>query len=548
MSYLLELLGRGADTDLEDLLARYYWAPQPQSIEELQQVCNDRPDQIEVRFQLGLAYLRGSQPKEATEHLQEVCRRKPDHLAARLAVASAYLEGGEADKALDNLQIAHQNHPGEPPILFAIGFCHEKRHDLPQAADYYRHAIQQDNAFLVARERLAAVAVMLEDTDEAIRQYLALRQASPEKAWIRCALAHLYYRAGQYDLAVDEFETAIAMEPENWALMDDEVEALISQGQLREAIERLHALIEEQPDEADLHVRLADVYSRVGDDDAAMKHYLTAIDLEPTYLEGLVKLGTHQLIFGRWEEAAELFHRAADLNDQVLLSYIGLGVAQAAAGRRGDAINSFDLAAAIEPNSTVLLAEMARLQLKVALADEFANSLETGQPSAVSASELSSDHLLHMQIERHADEVREHPNHPDLRYRYGVLLRAEGRHGEALEQFAKAVDLNPTYVQAIMKLGLTRQELGMTDEAIETYRMALEIKPDYVDLHYRLGVLYTDRRQFEDAVRHMESAAKGAPDNEQIRAGLALSLQNMGLMDRAAATWRSLWKIHHART
>ncbi|MFW6065427.1 MAG: DUF6584 family protein [Planctomycetota bacterium] len=548
MSYLLELLGRGADTDLEDLLARYYWSPQPQSTEELQQVCEDRPDQVEARFQLGLAYLRGSQPAEAISHLREVCRRKPDHLAGRLAVASAYLEEGDADKAVENLQIAHQNHPGEPPILFALGFCHEKRQDLKQAADYYRHAIRQDGGFLVARERLAAVAVILKDTDEAIRQYLALREARPEKAWVRCALAHLYYRGGQYDLAVDEFETAIALEPENWALMDDEVESLVSQGQLREAIERLHVLIDEQPNQADLHVRLADVYSRVGDDDAAMKHYLMAIDLEPNYLEGLVKLGTHQLIFGRWEEAAELFHRAADLSDQVLLSYIGLGVAQAAAGRQGDAINSFDLAAAIEPNSTVLLAEMARLQLKVALADEFAKSFETGSPTAVSASELSSDHLLYMQIERHGEEVRRHPNHPDLRYRYGVLLRAEGRHGEALEQFEKAVDLNPAYVQAIMKLGLTRQELGMVDEAVETYRMALEIRPDYVDLHYRLGVLYTDRKQFEEAVRHMEQAAAGAPDNDQIRAGLALSLQNMGLMDRASATWRSLWKIHHAQT
>ena len=42
----------------------------------------------------------------------------------------------------------------------------------------------------------------------------------------------------------------------------------------------------------------------------------------------------------------------------------------------------------------------------------------------------------------------------------------------------------------------------------------------------------------------MEQAAANAPGNEQIRAGLALSLQNMGLMDRAAATWRAPWKVH----
>ena len=84
----------------------------------------------------------------------------------------------------------------------------------------------------------------------------------------------------------------------------------------------------------------------------------------------------------------------------------------------------------------------------------------------------------------------------------------------------------------------------MADEAIETFKSALELEPTYVDVHYRLGLLYTDRRMFEQAVSRMETAAGGAPDNEQIRASLALALQNMGLMDRAAATWRSFWKLH----
>ena len=113
----------------------------------------------------------------------------------------------------------------------------------------------------------------------------------------------------------------------------------------------------------------------------------------------------------------------------------------------------------------------------------------------------------------------------------------------AIRLFARAVEIHPTYVQAIIKLGITQQELGKLDEATETFRRALEIQPKWVDVHYRLGVLYTDRRRFEEAAHHMVEAAEGAPDNEQVRAGLALSLQNMGLMDRAAAAWRSLCRM-----
>jgi len=544
--HILELLGRGLQHDLGDLLDRYFWAPSTKSVDEMASSCRQQPDRADLHLQLGLAQLRAFQVDEAIEHLAEACRLCPDDLAARLAIASAYEEKGDAPRALEAVKIANQIRPGEVPILFAIGFCLEKLRQTPQAAEYYRDAVERDGSFLPARERLAAADLVLGKVDEAIRQYQAILETCPGQPWIHTALAHLYYRSGCYDRAVNEFENAIALEPENWSLVDEEVEALVAEEQIREAIERLHELIEEQGPFADLHVRLADLYSQTGDDDAAVQYYLGALESEPGYLEGMVKLGTHHLKCGRWEQAAEAFHDAAETGDSLLLNYVGMGVANAAAGRMKDAMNSFELAAAVEPNSTLLLTEMSRLQLKMAAAEEFVRSFHLDPPSTVAQIELDNNDLLQRQIDRHAEQVRREPHHADLRYRYGVLLRSEGRGAEALEQFAAAVELNPAYVQAIIRLGIQQQELGLVDEAVETFHRALEIRPEYVDVHYRLGLLYTDRSQLEEAVRHMEAAAGGAPDNQRIRASLALSLQNMGLMDRTAATWRSLWKVDQA--
>ncbi len=540
MSYILELLGKGLQSELGDQLARYFWAPQTQSMAQLEALSQKCPAEPETHLRLGLAYLRAEQIEEAMEHLQQACRLKPDWLGGRLALAAACEEAGQTARALEQLEIGNQNAPGEVPVLFAIGFCHEKLRQPVKAMEYYRDAIERDGSFLPARERLAAVAILLDDVGQAIEQYEAMRQARPEDGWIRTALAHLYYRLGDHGQAVEEFETAIALEPENWSLQDDEVEALVGQGLMRDAIERLHALIEHQGPFADLQVRLADLYSKTGDDEAAMKYYRLALEAEPNYLEAMVKLGTQHLTCGRWEEAAEALNAASELNERVLTNYVGMGVAQAAQGDRAEAINSFELAAAVEPNTTLLLAEVARLQLKSAVAEEFIRSFDGDDFVPAADISLDNDDLLRKQIDCHRQELARHPNYPDLRYRYGVLLRAEGRGTEAMEQFAEAAQLNPSYAQAIIKLGITQQELGLTDEAIDTFTRALELRPEYVDLHYRLGILYTDRRRFAEAVKHMEAAADGAPDNTEIRAGLALSLQNMGLMDRAAATWRSL--------
>jgi len=546
MSHILELLGKGLDGDVGELLDRYYWAPQSASMDELKASCRKHPEWPDLKFHLGLAHLRAVQPDDAVRELKSACRLKPDYLPARLALAAAIDETGDPAGALEQLEIANQNKSGELDILFAIGFCHEKLGRPEKAAEYYRDVVARDGSCHRARERLAAVAVVLGNIDEAAAQYERLRDDRPGETWIRAALAHLYHRRGRYDLAIREFESGIALEPENWSLMDDEVESLIADGRTREAIERLHDLIQQQGEFPDLHVRLGDLYNQIGNDEAALKHYHTALNIQPHFLEATVKLGTHHLICGRWDQAADAFHHAAELNDKAMLSYVGLGVAQAASGESRKAINSFDLAASIEPNTALLMTEMARLQLKAAVAEEFARNFQADSAEPSPEVSLDNDDLLHMQIDRHAAEVRRRPTHADVRYRYGVLLRAENRTGEAMEQFRAAVEINETYVQAMVKLGVCLQELGMLDEAIETFNRILEIKPEYVDMHYRLGLLYTDRRQFDLAVREMEAAAEGAKDNIQIRASLALSLQNMGLMDKAAATWRSLWQMHQS--
>ena len=299
MSCLLEIFGRGLNSDLADLLDRYFWSPPSQSLQQLHDHCQQHPDWPDIRLQLGLAYLRAMQFDEAIEHLSQACRHKADYLPARLALASAYDQKAQPEKVMEHLEIANQTHPGEVPVLFAIGFCLEKLQQPAQAAEYYRDTIQKDPDFYPARERLAAVAVFLENLPEAIEQYQALRDSRPQETWLRSALAHLHYRAGRYAQSVEEFENAIALEPENWSLVDDEVESLVGDGLLREAIERLHTLIETKGSFADLHCRLADLYSQVGDDEAAMEHYRTAMDLQPHYLEALAKLGLGDKLSGK---------------------------------------------------------------------------------------------------------------------------------------------------------------------------------------------------------------------------------------------------------
>ncbi len=481
MSYLLHILGRGLGHDLGDVLDRYYWAPQTQPLDQLRRHAQQHPDWPDVQFQCGLAMLRGVMIDEAVTYLEQACQIKPEYLPARLALASAYADQGQHAEAFEQLTLADKTEPDQAPVLFAMGFCCERLGRPMEAVAFYRRTIEADASMVLPRERLAAAALVLNDLDVAIEQYEFLKDYFPEQPWIRSALANLYYRCGEHALAVEQFESAIAMDPENWSLRDDEVEALVADGQLQLAIRRLEEMIDVQSEFPDLHVRLGDVYARLNDDDNAMACYLRAAEIQPDYLEARIKIGVQHLMFGRWEQAAESFCEGCYLNDQATMQYIGLGVAQLEMGDQAGALESFELARSIEPNSSVLLGEAARLQLKSSLAEEYLEHFHEEDVDATPAgvaSRLDDDDLLHQQLDRHAQQIAQRPGHADLRYRYGVLLRAQGRLGEALEQFQGAVDINEGYTQARVKLGITQQDLGQESEAIATFKKLLDISPD----------------------------------------------------------------------
>jgi len=551
VSYLLELLGRGLDFDLADLLDGYLWPPRLQGAATRRESCSQSPSSPEGHFQLGLSSLRSGHSADAAEQLAQACRQSPNHLPSRVALARAHYEAGQTRAALAQLKIAVEIQPTEALIHFAVGLVLEKLSRPADAARAYRLAVEYDPSLDLARERLAAVDLLGGDLEDAIAQYHALRQSAGGDGWTASVLGHLYFLEGQYDQAVYEFQSAIAIEPENWALADDEVEVLVDEGQTVRAIDRLHELIEQQGPFADLYVRLADVYGMTGDDEAAEKHYLKALEIQPTYLEANIKLGTHHLVFGRWEEAAEAFCRASELSDKVLVNYVGLAVARSAAGEDAAAEEALDLAAAVEPNGTLLLSEMARLQLKAALAERFTSALEAADMSRLACLGLDDDDLLQRQISRHGELVGRHGPDAALRFRYGVLLRASGKNEHAIEQFGKAVEICPTHVRAIVRLGIIQRDHGLAEQALCTFRRALDISPEQIAIHYRIGLLYTDRRQLNREIERLCGAGGphpcrrgGCQGQEQVRAELALSLQNMGLMDLAAATWRSLRRMH----
>jgi tetratricopeptide (TPR) repeat protein len=535
MSYLLEILGRGLIAQLVGAFETLLGGATDESIESLREIVANDPGDLGATVRLGARVLRIDDAVEAQRLFRAVLARDERSLAAHVGLACSFDSLNQFDAAIEELRFAQKLDPVHPAILFCLGYCHERQGNESEAVNYYQNALTICPTLRNAYERLAAIAMKNNRPDWAIIQYTKLCELDPQLTDVQLTLASLLQKSGDFDGAIQQYERALSLEPDNWTAHNDAAAAYEQAGLIREAIEHLHKSLDGEPEMADVRLRLGDLYARIGNDVAAVAQYHRAVEINPEYLEANVKLGTQHLRGGRFQDASHCFSRAMELNDRLLTAYIGIGVAQHAAGREKEAQGSFEMARSIEPNSTLLFSEVARMQLKSAAAQE--GNRVFGLAPQPARGDMLTD-LISQQIDRLKDAIARNPNHADLHYRLGLLYKNRGQVEDAVKEFQEAVAINPVYIKALVKLGLALNELDREDEAISALKQAVDIRPNYVDLHYQLGLLFSQRHKFEMAVEHFEHAALANPQNISFQANLALALQNLGLVDRATATWQ----------
>lgn len=527
MSHLLEALGKGLLTDLAQAFTTHWPPDETDDLETLLARHKRSPRSSDLGVRLGVAALRAARLRIAQDAFAAAARVQPAATLPLLGLACVADARGTLATALDHLRQAQARDGQDPATTFAVGFCLE-RMELPGPAGLaYRQARVLCPQLRNAYERAAALAIRSRDWRVAIHEYEQLHDLEPSDLDILLTLGTLYLQAGRFPEAIERFQDALFIEPESVPEDDLGIDNQ-DENALEEAIGSVERLVHKYPGVGSFHVHLGDLYVKAGEDQRAVQQYETALATQPQFLEALVKLGTHHMRRGRHVDAAMAFNRAIELNDQLISAFAGLGVAQHADGRGAEALATLDLAASLEPSTTLLYAEAARLHVQA----DAARRAHT-VPNAGAG--------LEQALERHLAALRRHAGDADLRYRYGLLLRQLGQRDEACCAFADAAALQPGFAKARIKLAIALKEKGDSDRAVEVLRQAFYVPEARVlELHYRLALLFVQRARFDRTLDVFSETDAGQDSATAFRANLALALQNAGLVDRASATWRAL--------
>ena len=72
----------------------------------------------------------------------------------------------------------------------------------------------------------------------------------------------------------------------------------------------------------------------------------------------------------------------------------------------------------------------------------------------------------------------------------GVVARKMGNFKLAIEQYTKAIDINPNYFKAYFNRAFAYDKIAQFDKAIEDYTKAIMIKPEYPYTYYNRGITF----------------------------------------------------------
>lgn len=120
----------------------------------------------------------------------------------------------------------------------------------------------------------------------------------------------------------------------------------------------------------------------------------------------------------------------------------------------------------------------------------------------------------------------------------GSALMEKNSVDEAIEEYRKALAINPAISEVHLHLGIALAEKGQVDQAVEQYRQAVVLDPANSLAYINLGTALAEQNQFEQAVQQYRKAIELDPANSLAYDNLGRVLAKAGRLPEAIAQYR----------
>jgi tetratricopeptide (TPR) repeat protein len=351
----------------------------PDAADAYQRAIEREPDNQEALLQAGRLMLKMGVPGEAKAYFDRLLLVSDEpEMAAK--VAFSYLSARHLAEAVDVLDAARAHGTPEPRLSFYAGLLHEKLHRYLKAAEAYGELPAASELFQEARLRRATCLSLAGQHGRALELFRKGVAEKPDYLLLYSAYARALERSGSARDAEAMLKRALVERP-----LPELYEALAGSyqrnGRLADAVDVLLQGLSRRPRDEGLLFSLGAAYERKGDFDKSIEKMRALLEVNPDNADAMNFIGYNLAQRGKdLDEAERLVTRALELKPDTGAFLDSLGWLYFRRGDYQKAVDMLERAAALSPHEPVIAEHLGdayqRASKREAAADAYRAALE----------------------------------------------------------------------------------------------------------------------------------------------------------------------------
>lgn len=493
-------------------------------VREIQAFINQAPDNYALRFGLASLYLKGGKQDEAEAVYHDIINKDgtgPKGLQARIALAKIFMKDNRSQDALALLnQVLKEN------------------------------ATDNDALLLRGMIKLAG-----RDADGAVVDFRAVQKDQPNSVEVAGLLAKAQVLSGHPDLAQDQLQRALDLEPKNKVLRLQYAHLLAAgKDGANQAIKQINTVLKQDPKDVDALQALFDIQMGKRNWKAAQATAERVKKALPEKAQGAYMLGLAYQGGKQYDAAIDQFNKVLEKNPAAVAPLSALIKIYLVENRPKDALKALDgvikrtpdNAAAYNLRGEVLLRQRAFGTSVTA----FKKASELNAKWNVPYRNLATAYLAKKDtagaIRAFETGITNTDHDQALVFDLAALYEHEGKHDAAIAQYEDAVMRAPHSPAAANNLAMMLVTYKTDHESLSRARKLVEglesaTNPAYLDTY---GWVMYKNGEIKPAVSAFEKAVKQMPDSGLLRYHLGMALYAEGRNREARQNLQRALKDH----
>jgi protein O-GlcNAc transferase len=423
----------------------------PEAIDFLLRAINQAPENAHYHHNLGLVYEARNQPQRASQSYRRALELAPKNTVILESI----------DRVFSTL-IRNDPDAGKIEMLKSARESHFSGH-LDAAKILYTELFKRDQKYAEALHGLGVVLHQQSQHETAITYLQQVLKLVPNNYHAYNNLGLVYQDDGQYAMAIASYKKALTLQPGHEAIATNLKQAIEKAQNYYHEVSQIYFNVGNLEQAAQLDFEAGQFVKEQGENwQIQARYYQRAIETNPNHAEAHHALAELYLLQNQPETAIKFCRQAIQTRPNFALAYKTLGNAFVAQKNYDAAFRSYSQALTHQPNFAEVYSNVAGVYF---LQNQLDQAIATYQKA------LSLDNTL-----------------PAIYWNLGKVLERQNKVNETITCWQKALELQSDYggAPAQYQLGVKLLASGKRDDAIRRYQKAIELQPDFVDANWDL--------------------------------------------------------------